>query len=60
MASIDNSLKHISGKIDELLITIKGTLELLAISEFDDDVYNPSLMAIERIAGTSSGDQKRA
>jgi len=60
MASTDNPLKHISGEIDELLITIKGTLELLAISEFDDDVYNPSLMAIERIAGTSSEDQKRA
>jgi hypothetical protein len=60
MASTEDAIKDVSREIDELLSSIRGTLELLAISEFDDDIYIPSLTAIERIAGTHFENQHRA
>jgi len=47
MSEIDNKLKEISDKINEHIIAVKGTLELVDTSE--DDLHNLLLKAIERM-----------
>lgn len=47
MSEIDNKLKEISDKINEHIIVVKGTLELVDTSE--DDLHNLLLKAIERM-----------
>ena len=44
-------VKEIAKEVDNLLNTIRGTVELLAVSGFQEDVYHPSLRAVETIAG---------
>lgn len=43
-------VKEIAREVDNLLNTIRGTVELLAVSEFQEDIYHPSLRAVETIA----------
>lgn len=47
MSEIDNKLKEISDKINEHIIAVKGTLELVDTSE--DDLHSLLLKAIERM-----------
>ena len=47
MSQIDNKLKEISDKINEHIIAVKGTLEVVDTSE--DDLHNLLLKAIERM-----------
>jgi hypothetical protein len=43
-------VKEIAREVDNLLNTIRGTVELLAVSGFQEDIYHPSLRAVETIA----------
>jgi hypothetical protein len=43
-------IKEIAREVDDLLNTIRGIVELLAVSEFEEDIYHPSLQAIKTIA----------
>jgi hypothetical protein len=43
-------IKEIVREVDNLLNTIRGTVELLAVSGFQEDIYHPSLRAVETIA----------
>ena len=45
------SVKEIAKEVDNLLNTIRGTVELLAVSGFQEDVYHPSLRAVKTMAG---------
>ncbi len=47
MSEIDNKLKEISDKINEHIIAVKGTLEVVDTSE--DDLHNLLLKAVERM-----------
>jgi uncharacterized hydantoinase/oxoprolinase family protein len=47
VSEIDNKLKEISDKINEHIIAVKGTLELVDTSE--DDLHSLLLKAIERM-----------
>jgi hypothetical protein len=47
MSEIDDKLKEISDKINEHIITVKGTLELLDASVSEDDLRNLILKAIK-------------
>jgi len=47
-------VKEIAREVDTLLNTIRGTVELLAVSGFQEDIYHPSLRAVETIAGRSN------
>jgi uncharacterized hydantoinase/oxoprolinase family protein len=47
MSEIDSKLKEISDKINEHIIAVKGTLELVDTSE--DDLHSLLLKAIERM-----------
>jgi uncharacterized hydantoinase/oxoprolinase family protein len=47
MSEIDSKLKEISDKINEHIIAVKGTLEVVDTSE--DDLHNLLLKAIERM-----------
>jgi uncharacterized coiled-coil DUF342 family protein len=49
MSEIDDKLKEIADKINEHIIAVKGTLELVDTSE--DDLHNLLLKAIERMDG---------
>jgi len=49
MSEIDARLKEISDKINEHLITVKGTLEVLDASVTEDDLSNLIARAIKRI-----------
>ena len=44
-------VKEIAREVDNLLNTIRGTVELLAVSEIQEDIYHPSLRAVEAMAG---------
>jgi len=54
MSEIDDKLKEISDKINEHIITVKGTLELLDASVSEDDLRNLILKAIERMENMQS------
>jgi uncharacterized protein Yka (UPF0111/DUF47 family) len=54
MSEIDDKLKEISDKINEHIITVKGTLELLDASVSEDDLRNLILKAIERMESMQS------
>jgi tRNA G26 N,N-dimethylase Trm1 len=43
-------VREIAREVDNLLNTIRGTVELLAESGFQEDIYHPSLRAVETIA----------
>lgn len=47
MSEIDSKLKEISDRINEHIIAVKGTLEVVDTSE--DDLHNLLLKAIERM-----------
>jgi hypothetical protein len=47
-------VKEIAREVDTLLNSIRGTVELLAVSEFQEDIYHPSLRAVSTMAGRSS------
>ena len=47
MSQIDSKLKEISDRINEHIIAVKGTLEVVDTSE--DDLHNLLLKAIERM-----------
>jgi uncharacterized hydantoinase/oxoprolinase family protein len=47
MSEIDSKLKEISDKINEHIIAVKGTLEVVDTSE--DDLHSLLLKAIERM-----------
>lgn len=47
MSEIDNKLKEISDKINEHIVAVKGTLEVVDTSE--DDLHNLLLKAVERM-----------
>jgi len=49
MSEIDDKLKEISDKINEHILAVKGTLEVVDTSE--DDLHNLLLKAIERMDG---------
>jgi hypothetical protein len=49
MSEIDSKLKEISDKINEHIIAVKGTLEVVDTSE--DDLHSLLLKAIERMDG---------
>ena len=49
MSEIDDKLKKISDKINEHIVAVKGTLEVVDTSE--DDLHNLLLKAIERMDG---------
>jgi hypothetical protein len=49
MSEINNRLKEISGKMEEHITTVKGTLELLDASVSEDDLHSLILKAIERM-----------
>ena len=49
MLEINNRLKEISDIMNEHIITVKGTLELLDASVSEDDLRNLILKAIERM-----------
>jgi hypothetical protein len=44
-------VKEIAREVDNLLNTIRGIVELLAASGFQEDIYHPSLRAVETMAG---------
>ncbi len=54
MSEIDDKLKEISDKINEHIITVKGTLELLDASVSEDDLRNLILKAIQRMENMQS------
>jgi hypothetical protein len=47
VSEIDNKLKGISDKLNEHIIAVKGTLEVVDTSE--DDLHNLLLKAVERM-----------
>ena len=49
MSQIDDKLKEISDRINEHIIAVKGTLEVVDTSE--DDLHNLLLKAVERMDG---------
>jgi hypothetical protein len=49
MSEINNRLKEMSDKMNEHIITVKGTLDLLDASVSEDDLRNLILKAIERM-----------
>lgn len=51
-------VKEIAREVDTLLNTIRGTVALLAASEFQEDIYHPSLGAIRTIAGRAYRQEK--
>jgi uncharacterized protein Yka (UPF0111/DUF47 family) len=54
MSEVDDQLKEISDKINEHIITVKGTLELLDASVSEDDLRNLILKAIQRMENMQS------
>ena len=49
MSEINNKMKEISDRMNEHIITVKGTLELLDASVTEDDLRSLILKAIERM-----------
>jgi hypothetical protein len=49
MSEIDDKLTGISDKINEHIMTVKGTLELVDASVSEEDLHNLLLKAIERM-----------
>lgn len=49
MSEIDDRLTGISDKINEHIMTVKGTLELVDASVSEEDLHNLLLKAIERM-----------
>ena len=49
MSEINDKLKEISDRMNEHIITVKGTLELLDASVTEDDLRSLVLKAIERM-----------
>jgi hypothetical protein len=49
MSEIDDKLMGISDKINEHIMTVKGTLELVDASVSEEDLHNVLLKAIERM-----------
>jgi hypothetical protein len=49
MAGINNKLKEISDTMNEHIITVKGTLELLDASVTEDDLHSLILKAVGRM-----------
>ena len=49
MSEISNKMKEISESMNEHIITVKGTLELLDASVTEDDLRSLILKAIERM-----------
>ena len=49
MAEINSKLKEISDRMNEHIITVKGTLELLDASITEDDLHSLILKAIGRM-----------
>jgi len=48
-------VKEIAREVDNLLSTIRGTVELLAASEFQEDIYHPSLRAVGTMTCRTEG-----
>lgn len=51
MAEINNRLSEISDKMNEHMMAVKGTLELVDASISEDDLHNLLLKAIDRMEG---------
>jgi hypothetical protein len=49
MAERDNKLKEISRELNEHIIAVKGTLELIEASVSEDELQNLTVKAIERM-----------
>ena len=49
MSESNNRLKEISDKMNEHIIAVKGTLELLDASVSEDDLHSLILKAVERM-----------
>jgi len=49
MSEIDKKLNEISDKLNEHMMAVKGTLELVDASVSEDDLHNLLLKAIERM-----------
>jgi hypothetical protein len=49
MAERDNKLKEISRELNEHVIAVKGTLELIEASVSEDELQNLIIKAIERM-----------
>jgi hypothetical protein len=51
-------VQEIAREVDALLNDIRGTVELLAVSGFQEDIYHPSLRAVETMAGRISSQSR--
>jgi hypothetical protein len=49
MSEIDKKLNEISDKLNEHMMAVKGTLELVDASVSEDDLHNLLLKAVERM-----------
>ena len=49
MTNRNNKIKEISDELNEHIIAVKGTLELLDTSVSDDELHNLLLKALERV-----------
>jgi hypothetical protein len=49
MSEIDDKLTEISDKINEHIMTVKGTLELVDASVSEEDLHNLLLKAVDRM-----------
>ena len=49
MSEIDKKLNEISDKLNEHMMAVKGTLELVDASVSEDDLHNLLIKAIERM-----------
>ncbi len=49
MSEIDDKLMEISDKINEHIMTVKGTLELVDASVSEEDLHNLLLKAVDRM-----------
>ena len=49
MSEIDKKLNEISDKLNEHMMAVKGTLELVDASVSEDDLHNLLLRAVERM-----------